>query len=79
MEREAPACHRMALELGHGGFGGNTIGHLGEVKALRAAGLTIRNEPALLHPTRRFTALTKGLVRGIERQMTDGNRHESSL
>src|SRR5439155_9747737 len=77
IDREGPALHLLALELGHRRSGGGAIGHLNKAKTFGAAGLAIRNDPDLVHHTIRLEELAEVAVGGAKRQITNINTPHS--
>src|SRR6266446_2898258 len=75
IDREGPAFHRLALELGHRRSGRSAIGHLDKAKAFGAAGVAIRDHPDLVHHTIRLEELAEVAVGGAKRQIANKNIH----
>src|SRR6266568_2436872 len=75
IDREGPAFHLLALELGHRRFGRGAIGHLDKAKAFGAAGVAIRDHPDLVHHTIRLEELAEVVVGGAKRQIANKNIH----
>src|SRR6266516_2896495 len=75
IDREGPAFHLLALELGHRRFGRGAIGHLDKAKAFGAAGVAIRDHPDLVHHTIRLEELAEVAVGGAKRQIAYINIH----
>src|SRR2546430_17307003 len=75
IDREGPALHLLALELGHRRSGRGAIMHLDKAKAFGAAGVAIRDHPDLVHHAIRLEELAEVAVGGAERQIADINIH----
>ena len=75
IDREGPTLHLPALELGNGRSGGGAVRHFDKAKAFRAAGVAIRNDPALVHHAIRLEELAEVVVGGAKRQIANINIH----
>src|SRR6266568_2404186 len=75
IDREGPAFHLLALELGHRRSGRGAIGHLDKAKAFGAAGVAIRDHSDLVHHAIRLEELAEVVVSGAKRHITDINIH----
>src|SRR6266446_1596502 len=75
IDREGPALHLLALELGHRRSGRGAIGHLDKAKAFGAAGVAIRDHSDLVHHAIRLEELAEVVVSGAKCHITDINIH----
>src|SRR6266705_3708000 len=75
IDREGPAFHLLALELGNRCSRGGAIGHLDKAKAFGAAGLAVRDDSDLVHHAIRLEELAEVMVGGAKRQIANINIH----